>query len=87
MHEMSLLADLMKKIEMIADQENARRVSCVRLKLGALAHISPDHLREHFDESARGTRAESARLEITEIADTQDPHAQEILLESVDVET
>jgi Zn finger protein HypA/HybF involved in hydrogenase expression len=50
------------------------------LKLGPLAHIEPDHLREHFVEAARGTLADSARLEIET---TDDLH--ELTLESLDV--
>jgi Zn finger protein HypA/HybF involved in hydrogenase expression len=57
-------------------------VTVVRLKLGPLAHIEPDHLREHFRDAVRGTRAEGARLEI---AVTDELH--ELTLESIDVET
>ncbi|MCB1325628.1 MAG: hydrogenase maturation nickel metallochaperone HypA [Spirochaetales bacterium] len=87
MHEMSLLADLFRKIEAIAMSEEARRITKVKLKLGALAHISADHLREHFEEAAKGTAAEGCQLEIETNADTGDPNAQDILLESVEVET
>jgi hydrogenase nickel incorporation protein HypA/HybF len=81
MHEMSLLRGLLRQIEEIAGHNQARRVSVVRLKLGPLAHIEPDHLREHFVEAARGTTAESARLEIET---TEELH--ELSLESIDVE-
>ena len=86
MHEFSLLANLMKKINAIAAENNARRVTDVHVSLGALAHISADHFREHFEQAARGTVAESAELKITEKTDTGDPLAQEILLESLEVE-
>jgi hydrogenase nickel incorporation protein HypA/HybF len=85
MHELTLLADIMRKIEGVADDEHATRVTAVHLQLGALAHISPDHLREHFEQAARGTRAEGARLEIEEIPDIEDEHAQDILLTAVEV--
>ena len=81
MHEMSLLRGLITQIDSIAGENQARRVSVVRLKLGPLAHIEPDHLREHFVESARGTIADGARLEI----ETTD-ELHELTLESVDVE-
>jgi Zn finger protein HypA/HybF involved in hydrogenase expression len=55
-------------------------VQVVRLKLGPLAHIEPDHLREHFTEAARGTVAEAARLEIET---TEELH--ELTLESIDI--
>jgi hydrogenase nickel incorporation protein HypA/HybF len=58
----------------------------VKVKLGALAHISEEHFREHFEQAAAGTPAEGARLDIDVSADESDPHAQDILLQSVDVE-
>src|SRR5262245_30896032 len=64
MHEMSLLRGLIKQIDAIARDHASERVTAVRLKLGPLAHIEPDHLREHFVEAAVGTVAESATLEI-----------------------
>lgn len=82
MHEMSLLRGLMGQIEQLARQHGADRVTAVRLKLGPLAHIEPDHLREHFVDAARGTVAETARLEI---ATTDELH--DLTLESIDVET
>jgi len=80
-HETSLLKNLMRQIEETARQSGGGRVAVVRMKLGPLAHIEPDHLREHFEEAARGTVAEHARLDIET---TNDWH--ELTLESVDVE-
>lgn len=85
-HELTLLADVMRRIERVAAEEGAERVIAVRLWLGALAHISADHLREHFEEAARGGIAEGARVEIEESRDLEDPNAQEIVLVSVEVE-
>ena len=53
----------------------------VRLKVGPLAHIEPDHLREHFVAAARGTVAEAARLEIETTEELHD-----LTLESIDVD-
>lgn len=86
MHEMSLMMNLMRTIHTIAQAESASRVTVVRVKLGALSHMSPSHFKEHFDEVAKGTLAEGARLEAEVMTDTEDPNAQEILLESIDVE-
>lgn len=85
MHEFSLIANLFHKIDELADREGAGKVVGVKVKLGALAHISPDHFRHHFEDGARGTRTEGARLEIRECEDVNDPNAQDILLESIDV--
>ena len=86
MHEMSLLAALLSQVEAIARAQNAKCVAVVRVKLGALAHISAEHLREHFDEAIKGTVVEGASLEVEQLSDPQDPNAQEIVLESVDIE-
>ena len=57
----------------------------MRVHIGAMAHISAGHFREHFEQAARGTPAEGARLEATEGTDPFAPQAQDIVLESVDV--
>ena len=80
MHELSLLRGLIQQIESLARQSGATRIAVVRLRLGPLAHIEPDHLREHFTQAARGTVAESARLVIET---TEELH--ELTLESIDV--
>lgn len=85
MHEMSLLADLMDKIKTIAHDHEAEEITEVTVRLGALSHISAGHFREHFEHAARGTLAEQARLNVVEDADMSAPHAQDILLESVDL--
>jgi hydrogenase nickel incorporation protein HypA/HybF len=86
-HELSLLSGLLDRVEAIALEHRAPRVVAVRVRLGALAHISPDHLREHFRHATRSGVARGARLEVTASNDLDDPHAQDILLESVELET
>ena len=48
MHESSLLKGLMTQIGNIARQHNSDKVVSVKIRLGALSNISPDHFREHF---------------------------------------
>lgn len=86
MHELSLIADLIRKIETIAHEQRADKVTGVKVSIGALTYISAEHLLEHFVEAARGTLAEGARLETETLTDITDPHAQEILLVSVEIE-
>jgi hydrogenase nickel incorporation protein HypA/HybF len=86
MHELSLFADLMRKIEAVAREQGARRVVGVHVTLGALSHLSPAHFLEHFEQLSPGTVAEGARLEVAVNPDTSDPRAQEIVLDSVEVE-
>jgi len=86
MHEMSLIHDLMRKIQTIARDQNATRVAAVKVRIGALAHISADHFREHFEEEAKGTIADGARLDVEMLTDERHPQAQDIILDSVEVE-
>lgn len=82
MHEISLLRSLLNRIEEIRAANGGGRVKVVRLKVGPLAHIEPDHLREHFRETVQNTSLENTRLEIEE---TEELH--ELTLESVDIES
>jgi hydrogenase nickel incorporation protein HypA/HybF len=85
-HEASLMKNLMGTVERLAREQGAGRVTCLRVKLGALSHFSPDHFREHFEQASRGTVAEGASLEIELLTDISDPRAQDVLLDSADVE-
>ena len=86
MHELSLIADLMRKITTVAREHGAVRVTSATIKLGALCHLSAAHLRAHFAHAAGGTVAEGAHLQIEVLTDVHDPQAQEIVLESVEVQ-
>ena len=86
MHEFSLINDLMRKIESVAREHGGKKSLSGKVRLGALAHISAEHFREHFVEASAGTLAAGARLDIAQLTDESDPHAQDILLESVEVE-
>jgi len=85
MHEFSLLKDLLNKVKTIAEDNNSDKVIGVKVKLGALAHISPNHFREHFEQAVKGTIAEDAKLEVEALTDMSNPHAQEIILDSVEI--
>jgi hydrogenase nickel incorporation protein HypA/HybF len=86
MHEASLMKGLMGKVEDLAREHGADRITRIRVKLGALSHFSPDHFREHFEHASRGTLAEGAALEIELLTDILDPRAQDVILDSADVE-
>lgn len=86
MHEYSLIANLFKKVDGLVKEQNADRATEVTVRLGALSHISPEHFREHFEQAAPGTVAEGAQLNVLTSTDASDPNAQEILLESIEIE-
>jgi len=87
MHEASLMTGLMKRIDDIARAEKATRIIGVSVWLGAFSHMSVEHFTEHFEQAAAGTIAEGAALDIAVSDDTAHANAQDILLESVEVET
>ena len=85
MHEMSLINNLIHKMEGIARERKVSKITRARVRLGALSHISAGHFRDHFVEGTKGTVAEGAALEIETSDDLADPHAQDILLLDVDI--
>lgn len=85
MHEFSLIKDLLRKVTTIALERQATRVSGIKVKLGPLSHISPDHFREHFIHAAQGTIAEGAKLTIEVMTDAGASLSQEMLLEYIEI--
>lgn len=86
MHEHSLIKNLIDKVNDIARQQPGGRITGIKVRLGALAHISAEHFREHFDNETQDSVLEGVALDVEELTDPHDPLAQEILLESVDFE-
>lgn len=87
MHEASLTTGLLRQIEEIAAAEKAVRVAEVSVWLGALTHFSAEHFAEHFERAAAGTIAQGARLTLTVSDDVRHAHAQDVVLESVELES
>jgi hydrogenase nickel incorporation protein HypA/HybF len=81
------MTSLMGQIREVAAAEAATRVVGIRVWCGALSHMSRAHFAEHFARVAAGTLAEGAALDVTISDDLTDPRAQDVVLESVDVET
>jgi hydrogenase nickel incorporation protein HypA/HybF len=86
MHETGLVRDLVRRVEVIARAKGACRVTSVKVWLGALSHLSAEHFREHFVIETRGTMAAGAALAIEVSDDLDHSHAQQIRLESVDLD-
>ena len=87
MHERHLTEDLVRRIEAIAAAEGGGRITRIRVRLGALSHFTPEHFREHFDDSAAGTVAEGADVEAELATDPTASDAQGVVLESIDIES
>lgn len=86
MHETGIVRDLIHRLERAVRDAGARRVSGVDVWLGALSQFSPEHFREHFEDEARGTLAEGAALRVKTSRDIQHPHAQNVVVQSVDLD-
>lgn len=86
MHERALMRDVMSRIEELARDEGATRVTRIDVRLGALSHFTPEHFREHFEDASRGTVAEGARVVATVAGDARDTHASDVVVDSVEVE-
>lgn len=87
MHEASLMRSLMGQIETIAREEGAVKVTGVKVWCGAFSHMTAGHFADHFNQAARGSVAEGAALDVTISDDIVDARAQDVLIESIDVET
>ncbi len=86
MHERHLTEDIVHKLEALAGAEGGRRVTRVRVHLGALSHFTPEHFREHFAAAAAGTVVEGAEVQAELGDDPTAPGAQDVLLETVELE-
>jgi len=86
MHEHSLIKNLIEKAKDITLKQGGGKILSLKIKLGALSHISETHFREHFNNETPGTVLDGAILNVEEQRDTSDPLAQEIILESVEFE-
>ncbi len=87
MHESSLMQGFMQQLQTLAQQNQAERVTAVRVKVGALTHFSAEHFLEHFEEAAKGTLAEGATVDVELLEDIDDPRAQDIVLDEFDITT
>ncbi len=63
MHEGSLTQDLFEHVLAHAREAGARRVTRVRVTIGALSDATPDSIQFYWDTMAPGTIAEGATLE------------------------
>jgi len=63
-HELSLVAGLFDVLEEKAREQNALRITAVKLRVGRLSGVVPDLIESAFDAFKKGTLADGARLEI-----------------------
>ena len=87
MHERALMDDVMRKVDAVARENGARRVTRIGVCLGPLSHFTPEHFREHFVDVSRGTLAEGAEVDAVVETDVSDQGAAGVVLEFVEVES
>ena len=85
MHELSTVRALCTEALAAAHEAGASEVTHVRIRIGALSHLSPSHLRDHFSALAADSVLSGAHLEIAVDDDPGHPHAQEVELVSLEV--
>jgi hydrogenase nickel incorporation protein HypA/HybF len=85
-HEQAVMRDLVGHIDELAAAQQATAVTRISVRLGALSHFTPDHFREHFEDAARGTRAEGAAVDATLSGDTTASDAAGVVLETIELE-
>ena len=86
MHESGMMKDLMRRIAQVVEARNGKRAVQVKVSIGILTQMSPEHFRGHFEEASSGTVAEDALLDIDVVESMSDNRALEVTLESVEVE-
>jgi hydrogenase nickel incorporation protein HypA/HybF len=63
MHESSLTENLFEHVLVHAKEANARRVTRVKVTIGALSDATPESIQFYFNSLSPGTLAEGAMLE------------------------
>ena len=86
MHDRAVMDDLLREIRDVVRREGATRVRRLRVTLGALAHMTPEHFRQHLEVAAPGTPVEGAEIECDCDTDPGAPGAQGIRLRSLELE-
>lgn len=83
MHEASLVRDLVRQVEKIVADEGAACAAEIVLAQGRLGHISPEHLRSHFEIIAVGTAVAGASLVVRTEGEGEDLRLVSVTVEDL----
>lgn len=86
MHELAFIKDIIARLEVIAAENNAKRIRSIRLRFGALTHTPVEIFKEQFMMMAEGKDILHGTSIEVEVADEIDDNAQSVILESVELE-
>lgn len=64
MHELAVVADILKIAVRHAERNHAEKVVRIRIRVGALADLYEDWMQRYLDFSSKGTIAEGATMEV-----------------------
>ncbi len=67
MHELSIVTSLFEILEEKAKEQKAKKVTSVKVKVGALSGVVPEFLKTAFDVYKKDTIADEAELKIEEV--------------------
>jgi hydrogenase nickel incorporation protein HypA/HybF len=81
----TVITEILDEIEKLASQNNAIEVINIKVKFGALTDILPDEFRDQFADASAGTIADGADIDIEISDDRDDPEAQSIILQDVEL--
>jgi len=67
LHELGITQEILTQVLKAAESHQAKKVGLVRLKIGDFTTIEPESIRFYFEQIAKETIAQEARLEIERI--------------------
>jgi hydrogenase nickel incorporation protein HypA/HybF len=67
MHELSVVANLFEILEDKLEAQNGKKICYVKLQVGLLSGVVPELMKTAFDIYKKGTVAQGAELDITEV--------------------
>jgi hydrogenase nickel incorporation protein HypA/HybF len=85
MHEQATIRDLVITVLKVAEENDAKRVVRIKVRLGALSHFTPEHFVEHWVDATGGTIAEGCRVEAELSEDMTDAQAHSVILEDIEI--
>jgi Zn finger protein HypA/HybF involved in hydrogenase expression len=85
MYESVFVHELLDRIEVIAIELHSRKITGVKVRIGASAQVSAERLHEQFTRAAQHTVAHGARLDIETTPEVTPPPARRFVLENVEI--
>lgn len=85
MHEMHLMKNIIQKLEQVSRAHQAEKVVSLKVWLGALSHLTPEHFLEHFEYESKNTHVEGALVSFEISNDVEHPDSMEVKILEVEI--